>query len=104
MTNCLFCSEPEPTPGYRVSNKDVEFVCSGCVQILLDAEQLHLRRAHEKAVSKGYESKARAIESFLIPEENDGKRPAKRNRKNLNRKGITRTLGNQAKRIGRFAA
>ena len=97
---CLFCNQEEP--GYKPS-ANTDFICSSCVQVLLGAEQLNLRRAHEKAVSKGYESKARAIESFLIPEENDGKRPAKRNRKNLNRKGITRTLRNQAKRIGRFA-
>jgi hypothetical protein len=97
---CLFCNQEEP--GYK-SSANTDFICSSCVQALLGAEQLHLRCAHEKAVSKGYESKARAIESFLIPEGEDGKRPAKRNRKNLNRKGITRTIGNQAKRIGRFA-
>ena len=97
---CLFCNQEEPD--YK-SSKNADFICSSCVQVLLCAEQLHLRHAHEKAVSEGYESKARAIESFLIPEENDGKKPAKRNRENLNRKGITRTLGNQAKRIGRFA-
>lgn len=97
---CLFCNQEEP--GYKPP-VNTDFICSSCVQVLLAAEQLHLRRAHKKAVSKGYESKALAIESFLIPEGKDGKRPAKRNRKNINRKGITRTLGNQAKRIGRFA-
>ncbi len=97
---CLFCNQEEP--GCKPP-ENTEFICSSCVQVLLSAEQLHLRRAHEKAVSKGYESNARAIESFLIPEENDGKRPAKRNRKNLNRKRITRTLGSQAQRIGRHA-
>jgi len=96
---CLFCNQEEP--GYKPS-LNTDFVCSSCVQVLLGAEQIDLRHAHEKAVSKGYESKARAIKSFLMQEENDGKRPAKRNRKNLNRKRITRTLGDQAKRIGRF--
>jgi len=102
MKNCLFCTEPEPTPGYRVSNKDVEFVCSGCVQILLGAEQLHLRRAYEKAIDKGYHGKATAIKSFLILEGDDGKRPEK-HRRHFNRKRITRTLRNQAQRIGRHA-
>ena len=97
---CLFCNR-EKGPWYK-PEKDVDFICSGCVQLLISVEQVHLKRAHEKAVSRGYEKKAKAIESFLIPEENNGKRPAKRNRKNLNRKGITRTLGNQTKRIGRF--
>ena len=100
--NCLFCNQEEGH-GYR-PGKENDFICSRCLQVLLSAEQLHLERAHKKAIDKGYINKAEAIKSFLIPEENDGKRPAKRNRKNLNRKGITRTLGNQAKRIGRFAS
>ena len=103
MTNCLFCNEPEKTLSYKVSQKDIEYACSGCVQILLGAEQLHLKRAYEKAIEKGYHGKATAIKSFLIPEGKDGKRPAKRNRKNINRKGITRTVGNKAQRIGRLA-
>ena len=73
MTNCLFCSEPKQTPNYEVSQKDIEYVCSGCVQILLGAEQLHLKRAYEKAIAKGYENKARAIESFLIAGDRNGK-------------------------------
>ena len=102
MANCLFCNEPEPTPSYRVSNKDVEHICSGCVQILLSAEQLHLKRAYEKAVAKGYHGKAEAIKSFLIPGGENGKRPEKY-RRHFNRKGIARTIGNQAQRIGRHA-
>ena len=102
MTNCLFCNEPEPTPGYRISNKDVEFVCSRCVQILLGAEQLHLRRAYEKAIDKGYHGKGTAIKSFLIQGGEDGQRPEK-HRRHFNRKGIARTLGSQAQRIGRHA-
>lgn len=76
--NCLFCNESEPTPGYKIPHKDIEYICSGCVQILLGAEQLHLRRAYEKAIRKGYESKAKAIESFLIPEDTNGKQVNKR--------------------------
>ena len=100
--NCLFCNEQEPTPGYKVSHNDIEYICSGCVQILLQAEPIHLKRAYEKAIRKGYESKAKAIKSFLIPEGEDGQRPEK-HRRYFNRKGIARTIRNQAQRIGRHA-
>jgi len=86
---CLFCNQEEPD--YK-SPKNSDFICSSCVQVLLDAEQLHLRRAHEKAVSKGYESKAKAIESFLIPEENDGKQiNRRRTKERSNRVRASRT-------------
>lgn len=102
MTNCLFCNREEGH-GYRPGKK-IDFICSSCVQILLSAEQVHLKRAHKKAIDKGYINKAEAIESFLILEVEDGKRPTKRNRKNINRKGIARTVGDKTQRIGRLTA
>ena len=99
---CLFCNREEGH-GYR-PGKDIEFVCSRCIQVFLSAGQIDLKKAHKKAIDKGYINKAKAIKSFLIDEGENGKRPTKRNRKNFNRKRITRVLRNQAKRIGRFTA
>jgi len=92
MINCLFCNEPEPTQGYKASQKDIQYICSGCVQILLQAEPLHLERAYKKAIRKGYESKAKAIESFLIPEGDDGKQiNRRRTKERSNRVRASRT-------------
>jgi hypothetical protein len=76
MNNCLFCNQEEGH-GYH-PEKEIDFICSRCVQILLSAEQLHLKRAYDKAISKVYENKAHAIESFLIPEDRNGKQVNKR--------------------------
>jgi hypothetical protein len=99
---CLFCNGLEkkykPGPGKF-------FICSQCVQILLSADQADLKRAHNKAIDKGYSNKARAIESFLIPEEiiNGQRRPiSKKRRRHSNRKRIVRTIRDKEKRIGRF--
>ena len=74
---CLFCNDQEPN--YNPSpNKD--YICSSCVQLLLSASQEDLKRAYAKALSLGYQNKARAIESFIIDEEdkNEQKRPEAR--------------------------
>ena len=59
---CLFCNRQEPNykPGF-----DVNLICSYCVQLLLGAGQDDLKKAHTKAIEKGYLRKAKAIESFL---------------------------------------
>jgi hypothetical protein len=63
---CLFCGRPEK--GYTPS-KSVDFICSVCVQLLLEADQGQLKRAYEKAVRLGQKGKASAIKTFLIPED-----------------------------------
>ena len=63
---CLFCGKPEK--GYKPS-KSVDFICSVCVQLLLEADQGELRRAYDKALFLGYAGKASAIKTFLIPED-----------------------------------
>jgi hypothetical protein len=63
---CLFCGKPEK--GYKPS-KSVDFICSVCVQLLLEADQGQLKRAYEKAIRLGYAGKASAIKTFLIPED-----------------------------------
>ena len=63
---CLFCNRPDkkynPGPG-------LDFICSLCVILLADADQDDLKRAHAKAIEKGYQGKAEAIKSFLIEDE-----------------------------------
>jgi hypothetical protein len=63
---CLFCGRPEK--GYKPS-KSVDFICSRCVQLLLEADQGQLKRAYENAVRLGYMVKTSAIKTFLIPED-----------------------------------
>ena len=70
---------------------------------IVDADQDDLKRAHKKAIEHDYLNKAKAIEFFIIPEENDGKQnnPKRKtrhitkctNRKRGNR--ITRPVKNQ---------
>lgn len=99
--DCLFCRFPES--GYK-SEAEKEFICSKCVQHFLSADQPELMRAYKRAIEKGYSDKARAIKSFLIPEEkiNGQRRPiSKKRRRHSNRKRIDRTIGNKEKRTGR---
>ena len=97
---CLFCIDLEknykPDPGN-------DFICSQCVRLFLGADQLDLKRAYWKAIEMGYSNKARAIESFLIPEEFDEQRKpvTKKRRRHTDRKRVVRTVGDKEKRIGR---
>ena len=96
MTVCLFCSREEGH-GYK-PEKEIEFVCSRCVQLLSGAHQEDLQRAHKKAIEHGYQNKAKAVAMFIEKEIKDGKKPEKR-RRHFNRKGIVRTLGDKAQSI-----
>jgi len=84
---CLFCNDQEPNY-YPAPNKD--FICSSCVQLLLSADQEDLKRAYTKAFSLGYQNKARAIESFLMNEENTNEQKRPETRKFSDRKRNTR--------------
>lgn len=59
---CLFCEgiEKNYKPG-----PDIEYVCACCVQLLMCASREDRIKAYQKAISKGYISKAKAIEIFL---------------------------------------
>ena len=83
MMECLFCGFPEP--GYW-PDLDKEFICSRCVQILLSADQEDLNRAYHKALEKGYPNKAKAIKSFLIPEETNVRETKKPKRGTIRKK------------------
>ena len=68
---CLFCDGREknckPTKG-------IDYICSSCVLLLVDANQDDLKRAYVKAVEKGYENKASALKSFIIEDEINDKK------------------------------
>jgi hypothetical protein len=87
--SCLFCNLPEPN--YK-PDTGVDYICGGCVILLADASQDELKRAYGKAIAMGYLNKASAIESFLIPEVEDGMRPSKSVRRNIDRKRAARTI------------
>jgi len=97
---CLFCNEPEKNykPGPHV-----EYICSGCVQMLLMAEQDDLRRAYKKATELGFHGKANALESFIENGGDDGQRKpeSKKYRRCVDGKRINRVFGNKKERIGR---
>ena len=87
--NCLFCYDPEPN--YKPeAGKDL--ICSMCVQILLAADQKDLKRAYGKAMERGYDRKAKAIESFLIEGEVTNERKTKKLKRNMGRKRPVRKV------------
>ena len=61
--NCLFCCDAD-TDDKPVAGKDL--ICPLCVRMLLAADQEDLKRAYGKAIERGYDRKAKAIESFLF--------------------------------------
>jgi hypothetical protein len=62
------------------------------VQLLLNAHQQDLRRAYTKATEKGYSNKARAIESFIISQEESNDRKTKKLKSNMVRERAVRTV------------
>ena len=64
LIGCAFCHRAEK--GNPKHHKEVtSFVCSGCVQKLLQAPQAKLVEAHRLALEKGYHEKASWLESFI---------------------------------------
>jgi len=101
---CLFCNQPEKS--YKPS-PDVEYICSSCVQLLLNADQEDKRRAYAKAIELGLTRKARALESFITKEgeEDERRRPeTKRHERRANRKRSIRPVRDKAKRIRQVQA
>jgi hypothetical protein len=69
----------------------------------MGTDQKDLKRTYIKSVEKGLNDKARAIESFLIPEDKiSGQRKpiSKKRGRHTDRKGIVRTVRDKKKRIG----
>ena len=80
---CLFCNRLEKN--YK-SESDKDFICSQCVQLMLSTDQAELMRAYNKAIEKGYYNKARAIKSFLIPEDTNARETKKPKRGTIRKK------------------
>ena len=92
---CLFCNEPEKNyqPG-----PDVDFICDLCVILLTGAEQGDLKKAHAKAIDKGRESQASALESFIIEDEHNV-RKTKKSKRNMERKRPLRKAGSSRDKV-----
>ena len=60
---CQFCGAERDRE--KVDGKAKAYICSACVQTLMNLSQEQLKKAHALAVDRGYENKARVIESFL---------------------------------------
>ena len=96
METCLFCNCEENFN----RNSGTEYICGSCVQLLFGANQDDLNRAHNLATDKGHVNKAKAIESFLIPEgHNEQRKPGSKFRININRKRIVRPSRTQKERV-----
>ena len=87
--SCLFCNLPEQNykPDLRV-----DFICGECVILLADADQADLKNAFQKALIKGYQRKASALESFIIPEEIENEQVRPKSQPFSNRKRNPRLL------------
>jgi hypothetical protein len=96
LETCLFCNCEENFN----RNPGTEYICGSCVQLLFGVNQDDLNRAHNLATNKGHVSKAKAIESFLIPEgHNKQRKPESKFRININRKRIARHSRNKKERV-----
>jgi len=87
---CLFCNEYEVGHG-----KGVEYVCSNCVILLLDATQEAKQKTYDKAIRVNSLSQAKALEMFIIPEgkEDEQQRPrVKKYARYSNRTGSNRPV------------
>ena len=67
MNVCLLCNEPEPCNHYQ-PGRDVELICSKCVQKLLGFSQENLVKGYRLAKGKGFESKMSALWLFMNDE------------------------------------
>ena len=95
--SCLFCDQDERS---YTPSRDIEYICSICVLILLSLDQEQLKALYTKAVSKGYEKRKKAIESFF-ENKGDKNEPGKNDRHN-DRKRIDRNLGHEEVRHQRI--
>jgi hypothetical protein len=91
---CIFCEITE-TKGYKPP-RGVDFICSRCVLAFLGAEQDYLKWVYDQAVKNSMTNKAKAIRTFILPEEIDGKQ--------FNPKSRTRDIGKHFNRRGNLKA
>ena len=87
--NCLFCCDAD-TDDKPEAGKDL--ICPLCVQLLLAADQEDLRIAYGKSIERGYDRKAKAIESFLFEGVVNNERKTKKHERNMGRERPMRTV------------
>ena len=93
---CLFCEMPEER--YKPP-KGVDFTCSRCEMAFLSADQDYLKWVYDQAIKNSIPDKARAIESFILPEETDGSIKPKKHERHSNRKRSLRPASDKKSRI-----
>ena len=59
---CLFC---ETNRDSEKINRENKYICSSCVQILLNMSQQKLQAANALAIEKKHKNKMRALKSFI---------------------------------------
>jgi hypothetical protein len=89
---CLFCNGLEIKYKPETGN---DFICSRCVQMLLATNQEDLKKAHTKALEKGLTNKAKAIESFLMEDEIEQRRPTRYNQRTADGKRTAGSIRNK---------
>jgi len=96
---CDFCGKE--TDAEKIDKSAQSYICSGCVQILINQPQDKLKKAYLLAIEKEVFNKAKAIEAFL--EVNTGE-PVNKHyaAKRSNRKGFARSVGNDERTSRRF--
>ena len=87
--SCLFCNLSETN--YKPESH-IDYICGRCVILLTDADQADLKKSYSKALDKGYQRKAKAIKSFIIPEGKNGRKPNKSVKRNFNRERAARPI------------
>ncbi len=80
---CSLCNTERDVE--KVEETAGAYICASCVQLLLNESQENLQKAYALAIEKGYQDKARAIQSFMM-EVNTNDRDAKDNKRSLERK------------------
>jgi hypothetical protein len=96
MEACLFCNREEKFN----QNVGAEYVCGACLQLFCDSGQDDLKRARGLAIDKGYDRKARALNSFIIPEGcHEQRKPKSKSGFNFNRKRSVGTIRNKKERF-----
>ena len=98
--NCLFCGTERDAK--RVDSTAKSYICSNCVQTLVNLSQEQLRKAYDLATEKGYSNKAKAIESFITEAYNVSRNKRSNTTKYIDRNSPLRTVGHEQGKARRF--
>jgi len=75
--NCSFCNQM--TDSNKVDRGAKSYICSNCVQLLLNQPHEKLKRAYDLAIRKNYPEKAETLESIIEVNVNGETPKSKRN-------------------------